>query len=278
MPIFKGPFLERVARGDHAATFFELGRHFEGFRPPPRTEPLSKWFDFFFDILFRKYRCEYVYKNAIATRLYLGGRHSFEDSLLTDELRSGQSRADVVILNGTSTVYEIKSRYDSFERIDSQLIDYRRLYDKIYVVTSGDRAYTALSYLGPSTGIMALDDDGRLYVVREAASNKSNTDPEALFDCMRQAEFTAVIEHAFGNVPNVPNSQLYRECKKLFCNLSSDIAHDYMVSTVKRRGKRKPFVDLINNAPVSLKHACLNFSKSQTLALSLTERLTQPLT
>ena len=113
-PTFRGPFLKRVAHGRHVPSLLELQGAFSDFSPPKRHHPLSNWFDFFYNLLFSSYRCEYVYKNAIATKLYLGGHHSLQHSLLTNELRIGQSRADVVILNGTSTVYEIKSEYDSW--------------------------------------------------------------------------------------------------------------------------------------------------------------------
>ena len=277
LPIFRGPFLERVAREEHRSTMLELGEHFSSFSPPSASKPLKHWFEFFYSLLSKEYRCEYVYKNAIATSLYLAKRHPLQDSLLTDELRSGNSRADVVILNGTSTVYEVKSEYDSFQRLEGQIADYRDVFDRIFVVTPAKKAAAVLGKVDPPIGVMVLGDDGTLDEIREALSNKANANPAAIFDCMRQVEFCSVIKDVFGFVPDVPNSKLYRESKKLFCRLDPDHAHDLMVRKVKMRGKRKPFVDLVNDAPNSLKHACLSFSKSQALAVEIRERLKGPL-
>jgi hypothetical protein len=196
---------------------------------------------------------------------------------MTDEIRSAGSRADVVILNGTSTVYEIKSQYDSFDRLDSQLLDYKRVFDRICIVTTDAKAAFALRSTEPSVGIIAMLHDGTLRTLREPASNKDNIDPGAVFDCMRQSEFRGAVLEAFGLVPDVPNSRLYRRARELFCSLSPAIAHDLMVSQVKKRGKRKAFADLIDAAPSSLKHACLSFSKSASMATSIAERLRQPL-
>ena len=243
--IFRGPFLQRVARHRHVSTLLELGDYFSGFCPPDQRHPLREWFDFFYTLLSNEYRCEYIYKNAIATKLYLGERHSLQKSLLTDELRIGKSRADVVILNGRSTVYEVKSEYDSLERLDTQLADYRRVFDHIVLVTTPKRAPLVTARIDSIVGVMILDASGELEVVKEPSSNKANTDPAAVFDCMRQSEFCAVIKERFGQIPSVPNSRIYREARELFCQLDPSLAHDLMVKRVSLRGKRRPFVDLV---------------------------------
>lgn len=271
-PIFRGPFLEKVARGTHRSIMSELAQIYGS---PGTRAPLREWFDFFYGVLFHKYRCEYVYKNAIATNIFLS-RHSLYDSYMTGELRSGASRADVAILNGTSTVYEIKSKFDSFDRLSSQLVDYKKIFDLIYVVTTEERAASVVN-IWPDVGVIAMRNSGVLGIIRKAVSNKANTDPAAMFDCMRQAEYSRAILGYFGYLPKVPNSQLYRAAKGMFCSLEPPIAHDLMVKQVKVRGKKKPFADLIEGAPASLKHACLSFTKPHALVRALTDRLGEPL-
>ena len=274
--IFRRPFLEKVAEGTHLSMILELAHYYRNFSPPPMRASLSRWFDFFYRLLFERYRCEYVYKNAIANKIFLS-RHSLHTSFMTDEIRSASSRGDVAILNGTSTIYEIKSRYDSFDRLDTQLIDYRRIFDHIYIVTTVKKGESALRLFEAAIGVIALRDDGTFSVLRESPSNKRLTDPGAIFDCMRQAEYCRAVTQAFGFVPQVPNSQLYRCARDMFCSLPPEVAHDLMVDQVKRRGKKRPFVELIESAPESLKYVCLNFSKSATMATNITARLKEPL-
>jgi hypothetical protein len=57
-------------------------------------------------------RNEYVYRAAI-TKNILFGKHSIRTASMLNEVRSGDCKADVVILNGTASVYEIKSERDS---------------------------------------------------------------------------------------------------------------------------------------------------------------------
>lgn len=276
VPIFRSTFLEKVARGAHIKALLELAEHLSHFGPPSPAASLSTWFDFFYSLLFEHYRCEYVYKNAIATKLFLS-RHSFRTSFMTDELRSGTSRADVAILNGTSTVYEIKSEYDSFERLDGQLADYKRIFDRIYVVTTASKAEVACRIADPLVGIIVMRENGSLGTVRDAISNKRNVNPSAVFDCMRQSEYCSALVQEFGLIPQVPNSKLYATAKEMFCSLPPTVVHDLMVEQIKRRGKKKAFADLIDKAPLSLKHACLSFSKPSSMAIAITERLEEPL-
>jgi hypothetical protein len=274
--LFRCPFLERVAKGDHVSSILEIADHFSALAPPSQSAHLSDWFVFFYHLLVNHYRCEYVYKNAIATKIFLS-RHSLQNSLMTDEIRSAGSRGDVAILNGTSTIYEIKSEYDSFERLDGQLNDYQKVFDRIYVVTTEKKSSGLLGVVQPKIGIIALRDDGTLTTVRESQSHKNSTDPAAIFDCMRQVEYCRAITEVFGYAPQVPNSQLYCSAKEMFCSLPSSLAHDLMVSQIKRRGKKRPFVELIELAPMCLKHVCLSFSKSTTMARTIATRLEEPL-
>jgi hypothetical protein len=275
-PLFRGPFLERVAAGTHVSAILELADCYSGFNPPSRNSLLRDWFDFFYALMSERYRCEYVYKNAIASNLFLS-RHSMQDSCLTNELRSGSSRADVAILNGTSTVYEVKSQFDSFDRLPTQLSDYLKIFDLIYVVTTETRSKALDGVIPENVGIIVMQPDTTLSTVRQAVSNKRNTNPSTIFDCMRQREFTDAVSEVYGELPPVPNSQIYRLAKELFCSLPSEQAHDLMVRYLKKRGKKKPFEDLIQAAPFSLKHACLSFSRSQAMALQINSRLKEPM-
>ena len=277
LPIFRGPFLERIGYGEHCSTLRELIDEFRSHLNDPKPTTLGNWFECFYSLLLEKYRCEYVYKNALSTSLYLNDRHLPGDSFLISELRVGNSRADVAIFNGTSTVYEVKSYYDSFERLEAQIADYRKVFDRVYVVTTTEKVSAVLDQVQASVGVMKLEDDMSLTEEREAQSNKANTDPATIFNCMRQSEFCSAIKDAMGYIPDVPGADLYLELKKLFCQLDPIEAHNLMVEKVRARGRRQPAADLILHAPPSLKHACLSFSKSHSLASKIREKLKEPL-
>lgn len=280
LPIFRATFLSRIPSGDHYPALRELRNYFAhfDFPLPCESDPLKKWFNFFYDLLWDKYRCEYVYKNVLATELYEKELHRIHDSLLINEFASGQSRADVVIMNGTSTAYEIKSNYDSLARLDQQIEDYRKIFDQIIVVTSPEKAKTVEKHTPPWVGVMKLTENKEVKFRRKPKSNKRNTDPAAIFDCMRKGEYCAILKEKFGYVPDVSNSRLYRESKKLFCQLDPAVAHDCMVGEFRKRSENRPFGDeMLEKIPTSLKHVCLSILASRSAANKIIEELYKPL-
>lgn len=54
------------------------------------------------------HRDEYVYKAALTQKVLLG-THSLKTACMINEFRVADCKADLVILNGTAAVYEIKS-------------------------------------------------------------------------------------------------------------------------------------------------------------------------
>lgn len=273
--VFRGPFLKRIADGTHITPLLEI-RRCCALDHLCESDSLRNWLDCLYRLMCRNYRCEYLFKNALANKIFLS-RHNIHRSYFTSEIRAGKSRADTVILNGTSSVYEIKSDLDSFERVSKQLADYGKVFDKIFVVTSPKNAEQAFNLVPSHVGVIAMLDDSTLSPLKEPLSNKKNVEPSTIFDCLRQPEYCKIIRSQFGDIPDVPNSRIYRECKDLFCNLSPKVAHDNMVTAVRTRGKKKTFEILIDSAPYSLKHACISFSGSQKQASQITEKLHQPL-
>lgn len=82
--------------------------------------PFAEFLNRVYSFLFKNYRNEYIYKNVIVNKILLG-KHSLKTSQMLTEFRVGKCKADVVVLNCTSTVYEIKSELDSFNRLGKQL-------------------------------------------------------------------------------------------------------------------------------------------------------------
>jgi len=220
---------------------------------------LSDFFDFTYDFCLQNYRNEYVYKNAITNKILLG-RHSLNTSTMLTEFRVGNCKADAVILNGSSTVYEIKSEYDTFERLENQISAYMNVFDKINVVTDESQLKKLKEILPVSVGIMVLSKKNTIKEVRAAQSNKANVKPSVIFDSLKQSEYIKIIRDCFGHVPEVPNTRIFTECKKLFCSLSAVTAHNMMVKELKKRSGKCDLKQIIKAVPVSLSSYAVSVS------------------
>lgn len=218
---------------------------------------LSSFFDSIYAALFHSYRSEYIYKNVIAQKILLG-THSLNTSFMLTEFRSALCRADVVLLNGTSTVYEIKSAYDSMGRLSRQIQAYRQLFDKVCVITAPSQVENVKQHIADDIGLLVLSDRNTLRTIQEPTSLKSSVLPTAIFDSLRRKEYEEIVRTHFGTVPDVPNTRIYQACHDLFCTLDPVDAHDSMVSILKKRGGSKRLNTFIESVPLSLKAASLS--------------------
>lgn len=215
------------------------------------SETLGQFFDRVYHLLFKIYRNEYIYKNVIANKI-LHGKHSLNTSHMLTEFRVGKNKADVVILNGTTIVYEIKSQYDSFTRIEKQLHSYFEIFDYVNVITSHFHAKKLDTILPEKAGILVLTDRNTISTIREPKSNKENINPAILFDSLRKSEYIRIIEKYYGTIPDVPNTQIYRACKKLYCEIPPVYSQELAVQILKGRNNSKILGDFIEKAPSSV--------------------------
>lgn len=229
---------------------------------------LGQFFDWIYNLLFRYYRNEYIYKNAITNKILLG-KHNLNTSHLLTEFRVGQCKADVVVLNGTSTVYEIKSEFDSFTRLEKQIQSYLEIFDHVNVVTSDSQAAKLKNILPDIVGILVLTNRNTISIIRRSEANKRNINLSTLFDSLRKNEYIKVLKEYYGTVPNVPNTMIYKECKNFFCKISPDIAHDLTIKILRERTNIKVLKEFVEKAPFSLSAyamtICTNETKMQAL-------------
>jgi len=223
---------------------------------------LGNFFNSVYDFLFKNYRNEYIFKNVIANKILLG-KHSLNTSQLLMEFRAGKSKADVVLLNGTSTVYEIKSEYDSFSRLKKQIQSYCDIFDYINVITTNKQAKKITSSLPDKVGVLVLTERNTISTLRSPKSNMENIKLAILFDSLRKDEYTYVVKHYYGTIPDVPNTIIYKVCKELFCKIPVPVAHDLTITILKKRTDTKILKDFIEKVPPSTIAYILSISNQE---------------
>ncbi len=197
-------------------------------------------------------RHEYIYKNAIAQKVLLG-KHSLNSSCMLTEFRAGACKADVVILNGKSTVYEIKSERDRLDRLEQQLTEYLKIFDLVQVIT-GENHLLALEKTIPShVGIQLLSQRYTISEHRPAISNRANVAPESIFESLNRVEYLAILRKYGFVVSDVPNTRIHTVAKELFVSLTPEQAHDGMVEVLKQTRCTTNLRSFIGAIPNSLK-------------------------
>jgi hypothetical protein len=202
-------------------------------------------------------RVEYVYLSALTHNIVLG-RHSLNTASMLAETRVGSSKADLVILNGTSTAYEIKSERDNLARLDNQLANYSKVFAKTYVVVAEPFVSAVLSRAPVHTGVLVLARWNRIKTVREAQEYPNNFCPVTMFESLRMPEAREILHHMGVEIPTVPNTRLYAEMRELFRSLNPIAIHRQLVKTLSRTRSSAPLASLVNQLPHSLRPVALS--------------------
>ncbi len=213
---------------------------------------LESFFNDVYKILLKNYRNEYIYRSIIIKKILLG-IHSLNTAHLINECRVGNSKADCVILNGTSTVYEIKTQFDTFSRLHSQLDDYKKAFEYVYIVVPIETLKKLESYnLDENIGIMVLNKNNTISKIKLAKSNKNSFNKETIFDILRKNEYIEIISKYY-EIPSIPNTKIYTYCKRLFTELDIELIHAELVQILKKRDVSDLQKKVILNVPDSLK-------------------------
>ena len=192
-------------------------------------------FDAAYSRLKQSYRCEYVFKNEIIRKLFLA-RHDEATSIVVPELPVRGNRIDLVVINGTTTAYEIKTRYDSLDRLKAQIDASLLVFDRTIIVCDpGHVAKVRALILDERVGVICYTDAGTFRTERQWRSNAAQADPRAIFDCLRADEYVPALRRLLGTVPSVPNTMTYRTFAPLFASLQPRIAHAILANMLKRR-------------------------------------------
>ena len=226
---------------------------------------VGDFYNALFSHLVRHYRFEYVYKNAIAEKKFWGC-HNLNTAFMLTEFRVADCKADTVIVNGTSHVYEIKTEMDDFTRLGSQLAAYFKVFDYITLVTEEKLFSVAEQYLPGNVGILTLADKRyqfrRQHYYRKPVSNKQNVDPLVLFDSLTRAEYLQIIK---------------TEARQLFASLPPVVAHDNMVQVLRERSNALSLRSVIDELPTSLQAAAFSLKMNALQKERFINRLNSPL-
>ncbi|MFW1946806.1 sce7726 family protein [Acinetobacter bereziniae] len=210
------------------------------------------------------YRNEYVYKNALASKI-VAGRHKYKDISYFTEFRAWDVIADVVIANGTTTVYEIKTEYDSFFRLESQLETYQQIFDNVCVVIPESKLSALEKTISENVGIIILTDNYTLSTYRSPSSNIDNLNHEKIFSCLRKSEYEDILNRNLGYIDNTKSAYRKREALNQFLLLDKKIIHNEFLNSLKARQFDAKTKDIIKSMP-----SCLN-SLNMTMKFNLEE-------
>ena len=234
-------------------------------------------FDSAFAVLRRAgLRDEYIYRAAVTHKVLLG-KHSLKTACMLTEFRAGACKADLVILNGTATVFEIKSERDSLARLANQVANYKKVFASVNVIASEGHVRSVMETVPEEVGIMCLSRRHHIRTVRNAVDQPDKICPVTVFESLRTAEARMILKTLGAPIPEAPNTLLHSALKEVFATLEPKDVHRTMVITLKRTRDLAPLGDLVERLPESLYAAALSIQVHRAAHDRLVEAVSTPL-
>jgi hypothetical protein len=255
---FSSTVIKELARRGKSPTLARLIRE-SGLLPQDQpSETIAEFLDDAFRLLKqRQHRHEYIYKAAITKKILLG-THSLQTASMITEFRVGECKADVVILNGTAAVYEIKSERDSLSRLEKQIDCYMKVFATTNVIVGENHLDDVLAMVPNEVGVLKLSGKYHISSIREARDDAARTCSRSIFDAMTLNEAAAILADNDIEVPLVPNTQRHKVLREAFIVLPPEVAHRGMVKALKHSRNLLSLQSLLDELPESLHSASIS--------------------
>jgi len=275
--LFSSAVVREMADTGRSPMFCRLA-HESGLKSSFKNEGIvGNFLDKAFSLLKNKaYRYEYVYKAAVTHKLLLGV-HSLRSASMLSEFRIGPCKADLVILNGTSTVYEVKSERDNLDRLENQLEAYRKVFARVNVIAAEEHVQSVAAKVSKDVGILVLSNRHQISTVREAANRPDNIDPCAVFESLTKDEAIAILNRIGRGIPIVPNTRFHAEMLKIYAELDPFSLHECMIGVLKETRSLQPLSKLMQELPKSLQTAVISTQLRQRDHLNLIKAVRTPI-
>lgn len=250
--IFSAAVFHELLKSGQSPTFARLVKE-SGLDLSNSAGSVGQIFDHAFSLLKRKvYRNEYAYKSAVAQKVLLGA-HSLRTASMIGEFRVGSSKADLVILNGTSTAYEIKSDRDKLDRLETQVVSYSEVFASVAVLCAEKHLQAVLAAVPEFVGVSVLTDRFQISSFRKSIEEPGRTKSVSILDSVTRKEAVMILDKLGIEAPRVPNTQMYGALKKIFEVVPSEQIHSQMVQVLKNTRSLSGLVEAVDGLPASLR-------------------------
>lgn len=179
----------------------------------------SEIFAEIYSFMSRNYRNEYFYKNTLLTKLLLH-RHNLNTTVALTQIPIGTSKADFILINGKATVYEIKSELDNYNRLETQLADYFKAFDRVCVVGPEgefDKLYSMLSATPVGIYCLTKRNTFSTKLKKEPAIYAESLNHKSIFKLLHKNEYEELLQRYHGSIPDSSQVERHDACLVSSC-------------------------------------------------------------
>lgn len=179
------------------------------------------------------YPNEYIYKNEFINK-WLLKEIGVSDSIVFNEFKLGKAVADLVMFNGNSKVFEIKTLLDKETRLNNQLVEYSKLFNEVYLIVPEEKIEKYLQY-DSKVGIITYEYKNNAFSLVRRATYNEVLDVDTLMEVLHTNEYISIVENYFGTKPAFTDFNKFKVCKELINQIPTNILNQQFIGLMKAR-------------------------------------------
>jgi len=235
--LFTSGVVGKVLKGDRSLIDCKIDRYDGHWRERKQVTYLQ-YLQYAYGVIESEYRNEYVYKNNFLNQ-FLIKELGQDSSRIFSEFKVGDSIADLVMFNGVSKAFEIKSELDSAQRLPGQLTQYAKIFNEVYLIIPQKKADEYSGY--PQAGLITYSAENRCFTIKQKAPRNSEVCVETIMQVLRSDEYKCVVREYYGQLPAMTSFTQFNECHALIREIPSEVLNTLFIRTMKRRKQSNVF-------------------------------------
>lgn len=187
-----------------------------------------------YSILADKYQNEYVFKNEFLNN-WLIKELGEENSQIFSEFRVGNSIADLVMFNGCSKIFEIKTELDNDSRLTLQLENYQKAFNQIYLIIPKSKVHIYEKQYA-SVGLIIYDPSSEnSFSIYRIAMQNFDIDPSVIMSILHTKEYNSIVRRHYGYLPQMTSFNQFKVCSKLIFEIPKEKLNKLFIDEMKKR-------------------------------------------
>ena len=195
-------------------------------------------------LLEKLYPNEYVVKNEFLNKWI---KHEICDNnaVVFNEFRLGNAVADLAVFNGVSRVFEIKTALDTDYRLSSQLREYKKLFNEVYIVIP-KLQLSKYQSSDEQVGIITFEAQTGLFELEKKSHTFEKIDKSVLMNILHTKEYLNIVKTQCKSIPDMNTFSQFEICRDQISKISDAELNQLFIDTMKKRKIHNVFFNKIN--------------------------------
>ncbi len=203
----------------------------------------TTYFDYLkyvYSILEKNYPNEYIYKNSFLNEWIIKELGN-GNSKVFSEFKLNNAVADLVMFNGLSKVFEIKTELDSTKRLGNQLETYKSIFNEIYLIVPKSKLHLYLNY-DISIGVISYcNKNEKKFILERKSELNIEVNHQILMNILHTNEYKNIVKQYHKEIPEMNSFNQFKICSSLISQIPSKILNELFINQLKNRGMKNYF-------------------------------------